>query len=288
MLKRIITAIVAILLMIPILMYSHTWIFPVAAGFLSLVALFEIAGCIHIKKKISLMVVSFSYIFLVFSAVSAYYITNKSFSIDRLTTIVLALTFFYIFLNFVFTMLSLGKTKFIETAEFVALTIYVLIGFISITLLRKQMDMGGYLFGLIFIGAWATDTGAYFVGVLIGKHKLIPSVSPKKTIEGAIGGILGSIVGFVIYALILQTTAKIEVNYLTLIILAAIISVVSQFGDLVASYLKRECNIKDFGHLFPGHGGVLDRFDSIIAVAPTIYFALLLLEDYCWIFRLPA
>ena len=142
----------------------------------------------------------------------------------------------------------------------------------SIALLRRQGDAGVYLYGLIFIGAWMTDTGAYFVGVLFGKHKLIPKVSPKKTIEGAFGGILGCIVGFVLYGFIIQSICDVKVNYVAMIVVATVISVVSQFGDLVASYIKREREIKDFGFIFPGHGGVLDRFDSIIAVAPTIYF----------------
>jgi len=107
---------------------------------------------------------------------------------------------------------------------------------------------------------------------LFGKHKLIPKVSPKKTVEGAFGGILGCIVGFVLYGLIMQAISEVKVNYIAIILLAIVISIVSQFGDLVASYIKREREIKDFGFIFPGHGGVLDRFDSIIAVAPTIYF----------------
>jgi phosphatidate cytidylyltransferase len=169
-------------------------------------------------------------------------------------------------------MLSLGEIKFLQAAELITWTLYIMIGIMSIALLRRQGDAGVYLYGLIFIGAWMTDTGAYFVGVLFGKHKLIPKVSPKKTIEGAFGGILGCIVGFVLYGFIIQSICDVQVNYVAMVVLATVIAVVSQFGDLVASYIKREREIKDFGFIFPGHGGVLDRFDSIIAVAPTIYF----------------
>ena len=105
-----------------------------------------------------------------------------------------------------------------------------------------------------------------------GSVLLTGRTGPKKTVEGAFGGILGCVVGFVLYGFIIQVVSQVQVNYVAITILAIIISVVSQFGDLVASYIKREREIKDFGFIFPGHGGVLDRFDSIIAVAPTIYF----------------
>ena len=145
--------------------------------------------------------------------------------------------------------------------------------------------VGQYAYILIFIGAWATDTGAYFVGVLFGKHKLIPAVSPKKTVEGALGGILGCVFGFVVYGLILNFFFDVKVNYLPLVLLAILVAIVSQIGDLIASYLKRESGIKDFGTIFPGHGGIMDRFDSIIAVAPVIYGSMLLISNHVWFFQ---
>ncbi len=279
MLKRVITAIVAICVLIPCLILSDTVIFPIACSIVALIALYEITGCIGVRKKWLISGMTFLYGALVSAVVTAYFVGVKNsaefysiFSMEKVVVMVFGATFAYIFLTCCFTMLSLGEIKFLQAAELITWTLYIMIGIMSIALLRRQGDAGVYLYGLIFIGAWMTDTGAYFVGVLFGKHKLIPKVSPKKTIEGAFGGILGCIVGFVLYGFIIQSICDVKVNYVAMVVLATVIAVVSQFGDLVASYIKREREIKDFGFIFPGHGGVLDRFDSIIAVAPTIYF----------------
>lgn len=276
---RVLTAIAAIGVLIPCLIWSDTALFPIACGIVALIALFEITGCIGIRKKWFLSITTFLYGAFISAIVSYYFINIKNsiafqsiFSFEKITVMIFAATFVYIFLIFCFTMLSMGEIKFLQAAELIAWTLYIMLGIMSIALLRRQGQAGVYLYGLVFIGAWMTDTGAYFVGVLFGKHKLIPKVSPKKTVEGAFGGILGCVVGFVLYGFIIQVVSQVQVNYVAITILAIIISVVSQFGDLVASYIKREREIKDFGFIFPGHGGVLDRFDSIIAVAPTIYF----------------
>ncbi len=120
---------------------------------------------------------------------------------------------------------------------------------------------------LIFIISFGTDTFAYIFGNLFGKRKLCPNISPNKTIEGSIGGILGSLVLTLIFAYYMDIK-----SYLSLSILAIIASISSQMGDLIASKIKRIAKIKDYGKLFPGHGGVLDRFDSIILTAPIIYY----------------
>lgn len=120
---------------------------------------------------------------------------------------------------------------------------------------------------LIFLIAFGTDTFAYFAGNLFGKNKLIPKVSPNKTIEGSIGGIIGSLIITIAFSYMFDIGDIWKVG-----IMSIITSVVSQFGDLVASKIKRTTGIKDYGKLIPGHGGILDRFDSIILTAPVIYY----------------
>ena len=124
---------------------------------------------------------------------------------------------------------------------------------------------------LPFIIAWATDTGAYFTGYFLGKHKLAPEMSPKKTIEGAIGGILVAVIATVVYGVILYGN-----YYLVGMIKYAIVggagSVVSQIGDLAASCIKRDFGKKDYGTILPGHGGLMDRFDSVLFAAPYVLF----------------
>ena len=128
---------------------------------------------------------------------------------------------------------------------------------------------------VIFIGSWITDTCAYFTGLAIGKHKLAPSISPKKTIEGSVGGIVGVTVILAAYAAIMGNIMdNITVNITSAICIGVICGVISQLGDLCASIIKRENNIKDFGKIMPGHGGVMDRFDSFIFVAPVVYYFL--------------
>ena len=144
--------------------------------------------------------------------------------------------------------------------------------------LLRYLTNGAYLFLLPFIGAWVCDTFAYFTGRFFGKHKLAPAISPKKTVEGSIGGIVFAVAVFAIYGAILSARG-LTPNYLALCLAGFFVSILSQIGDLALSLVKRECGIKDYGRLFPGHGGVLDRFDSVIATAPIILI-LSLLEGF--------
>ena len=137
-----------------------------------------------------------------------------------------------------------------------------------------QEENGKYIFLLVFIGAWVTDIFAYFCGMLLGrggKHKLIPEVSPKKTVEGSIGGIVFCVIAMVVYGIIIrQTQSDMKVNLWFLALSGIAVSVVAQIGDLSLSVIKRHYGIKDYGWIFPGHGGILDRFDSVIAVSAVL------------------
>ncbi|WP_297130648.1 phosphatidate cytidylyltransferase [Terrisporobacter sp.] len=139
----------------------------------------------------------------------------------------------------------------------------ILIDFIVLTM--DNFDMGKIYVWLIFIIAFMTDTFAYFSGYLFGKHKLIPKVSPKKTVEGSVGGILGSTLICMVFGYFFK------IDLAVIIFLGFFGSIVAQFGDLFASSIKRYVGIKDYGKLIPGHGGILDRFDSVILVSPFVY-----------------
>lgn len=140
----------------------------------------------------------------------------------------------------------------------------------------RQLSGGEYAVWLIFIGSWGSDTMAYVVGRKIGKTKIAPKLSPKKSLEGLIGGIVGAALIGVIFAIIFKS--QLEESFSNPILLfgltGAIGSVVSQIGDMAASAIKRNKGIKDYGTLIPGHGGILDRFDSVIFIAPIVYFML--------------
>ena len=142
---------------------------------------------------------------------------------------------------------------------------------LSCVYLLRSMNSGQYLVWLIFLSAWGSDTCAYCSGMLLGKHKMTPVLSPKKTIEGAIGGVAGAVILGLLFALI---TTKQYVPYMLICLAGAFIAMI---GDLAASAIKRQTGIKDYGTLIPGHGGVLDRFDSVIFTAPAVYLMSLLL-----------
>ncbi|NLL72172.1 MAG: phosphatidate cytidylyltransferase [Clostridiales bacterium] len=135
------------------------------------------------------------------------------------------------------------------------------------------LEDGAILVWLIFIGSWGSDTCAYCVGILFGKHKIIPKLSPKKSLEGCIGGVIGAaLIGF-LYALALgNRITGIDNPKLLFTIIGASASIISQIGDWAASAIKRNFDIKDYGKLIPGHGGILDRFDSVIFTAPIVYY----------------
>ena len=141
----------------------------------------------------------------------------------------------------------------------------------------RVLDGGAYLVWLVFLGAWGSDTCAYCVGRLIGKHKAFPVLSPKKSWEGCVGGVLGAaLLGFV-YALIFQSKlTAVGSPLIAFPVICACASILSQFGDLAASGIKRQHKIKDYGKLIPGHGGVLDRYDSVIFTAPATFLLLTL------------
>lgn len=138
------------------------------------------------------------------------------------------------------------------------------------------INIGKYLIWYALFVAWGTDIAAYIIGSKFGKHKFT-DISPKKSIEGAVAGIFGAILLAIIYTIVLNQFLHINISYLYIAVVAILLSIIGQIGDLAASTVKRYNNIKDFGDLIPGHGGMLDRFDSVIFIAPFAYFLLMIL-----------
>lgn len=136
----------------------------------------------------------------------------------------------------------------------------------------RVLPGGAFTVWLVFICSWGCDTCAYCVGMLIGKHKMAPRLSPKKSVEGGIGGIAGAALIAVLYALAINHWGNGDANVASFALIGAVGGMISQVGDLGASAIKRNYGIKDYGKLIPGHGGILDRFDSVIFTAPIIYY----------------
>ncbi|MBQ8207855.1 MAG: phosphatidate cytidylyltransferase [Clostridia bacterium] len=264
MLKRIITSVVGVIIMIPVLWYSDTYLFVGAMSILCVVGCFELMRCIKVNHKYGIAIPQY-----LLAAAMPFLVRLGSGSEVWFKAAIFAHVVFMLYL-LAMAVFSHGKTRVEEVAMTFALCLYINVGFSSIILLRDHEGAGAYIFLLTFIGAWMTDIFAYFCGMAFGRHKLIPDVSPKKTVEGSIGGIVFCALGYVIYGLIIANVFEVEMNIIALGVFGVIISIVSQIGDLSASLIKREYEIKDYGSLFPGHGGVLDRFDSVLAVSSVL------------------
>lgn len=169
-----------------------------------------------------------------------------------------------------------GNVDFKEVFAVGMMTLYVSVFMPYIALMRCEYGIPAML--IVFISAWGSDTGAFFAGSFLGKHKLIPSVSPKKTVEGSVGGIVSAMLCCQIL-LFVTTVIGSTIGglsgiggYIKIGAIGIAASVVSQLGDLAASAIKRDCGVKDYGKIFPGHGGFMDRFDSVILITPMVYY----------------
>ncbi len=261
MLTRVLTGLVALCVLLPVLIFSATPVLPIGIALVAVICLYEIFGCTGMKKKAAVVIPP--YLFALVSPFLIRYMEN------RMQFALIAFMAAALYLLYLFTLIvwSHGKLPFGDVLAVYALVVYILAALLSILYIRDFNESGKYIYLLIFIGAWVTDTFAYFTGFLFGKHKLIEDVSPKKTIEGSIGGILFCALGFAILGFVVDRFFGQNANLLFLIISGVIISVISQIGDLIMSVVKRHYGIKDYGKIFPGHGGMLDRFDSILAVS---------------------
>ncbi len=268
---RIITAIVAIAIFVPICIFSDYIVFPIAMAILSAVAVNEMARCLGFNKKLVLTIPM--YLIAILLPISRFLLIKQS----HFFMLAMISVFFMLIYCLTYVMLRKNQDRINDVITFYGLFVYIVGCFSSIVCVR-YMAGGKYIYLLIFLGAWVCDTFAYFTGKFLGKHKLIPEISPKKTVEGSIGGIVFTIIAFVVYGLIVNNNFgdKIQISYVLLVILGLASSIISQIGDLVASSIKRQYEIKDYGRLFPGHGGVLDRFDSVMLVAPVTYIVFLI------------
>ena len=179
-------------------------------------------------------------------------------------------------LLFMELMISHVKVRFEKVC--VCLAAGLVIPYLMSSLVRIiTLEHGRFLIFIPFIAAFMSDAGAYFIGLKFGKRKLAPVISPKKSVEGAIGGVATAVIGMVIYCVILQIGFKFQVNYFFAVIYGILGAACGVFGDLCLSVVKRQTGIKDYGNVIPGHGGVLDRFDSVLLVCPAIEILLILI-----------
>lgn len=265
MLTRIITSVVGIPLVIAIIVIGNP-LLRYAILAVSLIALYEFYNVVKKQNKpmtyIGYAAIIFQYLF--FTGTMNHY-----------SIFMVALTL----VSLIVLVVCYPKYSIIDVGLTIFPVLYVGLMFSFIILIRDIQE-GEFWIWLIAISAWGSDTCAYFAGKTIGKHKLAPVLSPKKTIEGSIGGIIGAAVLAYIYTVIYTQYGAFTVRgQMVWIIIAVILgAVISQFGDLAASAVKRYYDQKDYGHILPGHGGILDRFDSFLFVAPVIYIVVIVMQ----------
>lgn len=264
MLTRIITSVVAIAVFIAVIICDPI-ILEFALGIVALAMLYECNQVITKSKILRLL----SYISGALILIGMMTITTHAAAL-----VVLAIGLFM-----VMTIILHGSVDFKEVFGVGFMTLYVSVFMPYIVNLRLEYGIPAML--IVFLSAWGSDTGAFFAGSFLGKHKLIPRVSPKKTVEGSIGGIVSAMLCCQILLYVTTLTGN-EIaglsgfsGYVKIGAVGIAASVVSQLGDLVASSIKRDSGVKDYGKIFPGHGGFMDRFDSVILIAPMVYYIVL-------------
>lgn len=273
--ERVITGIGIGIVGIPILIFSEYIIYPIFLGLMSLLGVWELLRVFNKDRSYVVSVPAYFIAFLLpIFAHDAF--TSKRGHINY-TMVAAGVMFAYLLYLIVACVFKKEKQLkegvspentigFSDVAAIYTSVSYVTISFTAMSITR-YMTNGEMVFGLVFVIAWMCDTFAYFTGRLFGKHKLAPNLSPKKTIEGSIGGVVFATVGCILYGLIVEHATGLSADYLMLGLLGIVLSVASQIGDIWASLIKREHGIKDYSRMLPGHGGVMDRFDSIIAIS---------------------
>ena len=266
---RVISALIGAALVIA-LIFSETVYFNILVCSAGLIAMHELYNSFSEQKKWPVIILG--YLFAVVIMSSLFIPGFELFGTSK----VLYLLMFYIMLVSICAVIFHEKIKFNDVLTSFFTLVYSVVFVCHLSLIHS-MTHGFILIFIPLICAWMTDTFAYIGGMTLGKHKLIPKVSPNKTVEGAVSGVLGCILSSLLFAYIISFFGF-KANLIPLCFISLICSILSQFGDLTASLIKRECGVKDFGNLIPGHGGILDRIDSLIFITPAIYYFLQIFE----------
>lgn len=271
---RVLSGIVLVIIIVAFLLLGGPWLFGLTL-LVAMKAYSELtratgvrgeSGKFSILEVLGLLGVIGYYLIIFFA-------NTQTFVMLTITLTIIAILFVYVF--------SFPKYNANQVMAAIFAFIYAPI-MLSYLYMTRCLEAGVYIVWLIFISSWVCDTCAYFVGSMIGKHKMAPILSPKKSIEGAVGGVLGSAIVGLIYAFILiKLNVKMNVSTDNMLwvypLISAVGALISMVGDLAASAIKRNFEIKDYGKLIPGHGGIMDRFDSVIFTAPMIYYMAVLL-----------
>ena len=271
--KRTITGVITLPVLAIILIFSNTIIMDIFTAIIACISMYEYFHCFKSTNKAN----PSQYLGYIYCILIAF----THFVDERLlTSIIIAIIPVSLVVLFAELVLSKGKKTVTDIAVTMLGICYIPLMLIYLSLVRDmELDHGlngKILVWFVLIASWGSDIFAYFIGRHFGKHKLT-AVSPNKTVEGAVAGVVGAILLGILFAILCNTIWGVGINYLLIGCIMAVLSIVGQIGDLAASSIKRYCDIKDFSVLIPGHGGMLDRIDSIIFVLPFAFILFSLL-----------
>ena len=267
---RLLTAAVAIPLLLVVLIVLPAWVLAWAVGIFCAIAAYELLYRTNLVRHVRM--VAYTAVAALLVPVFGHYQLTEGWHLLGVLV--------YVSLLFMELLLTKGKLRVSKVALCLVGGLVIPYAFAAIVRIMDA-ELGRYLVMTPFVLAFIPDSGAYFVGIKHGKTKLAPSISPKKSVEGAVSGILTGMIGMVAYMLVLQIGFDMKINYLFALVYGFVGSVMAIFGDLCFSAIKRQSDVKDYGVILPGHGGILDRFDSMIFVAP-LTEALLCLMPVAW------
>lgn len=274
--QRIFSGALLVAILIPTLLLGD-YVTGVVLALVSLVGIYELLKVFHLETSIpGIITYVIDVIYFALMILIDKQIIEKGLT-DTFSFMVITVLFFICLL--IVYVITFPKYKALEIMS--CLFIFVYAGVLLSYVYRiRSLEAGVYLVWIIFIASWICDTCAYFSGVFLGKHKAFPVLSPKKTWEGCIGGVIGSVLVALLFAIVFseQIDGSFGTPKIALPVIVFVCSIISMFGDLAASAIKRDYEIKDYGTLIPGHGGIMDRFDSVIFVAPVVYYMILLLK----------
>lgn len=263
---RIITAVVLLALLVPLIFVAPKICGAVIAGILCAIASYEMLYRTGLLRHLRLNI---------YSALMAFGVSMWSYFQFNYGVILLAVVLYYLL---VFGEMMIAHLQLHIKDAFLCFLSGIVIPFMLSSLVRILcMEQGRVLICIPFVIAFMCDAGAYFIGVFFGKHKLCPAISPKKSVEGLVGGVVIGTLSLLLFGWIVNTFFDAGVRYIPLILYGIIGCLASAFGDLCLSAIKRQTGIKDYGNLIPGHGGVLDRLDSVLVAAPLTEALLLIL-----------
>ncbi|MBR6790352.1 MAG: phosphatidate cytidylyltransferase [Oscillospiraceae bacterium] len=267
--QRLITAMIGLVVLFAVLFCYNTIVLNIAISIIGAIAVYELLHSTGYVKSKLILLMSFLYALVVpfFSTLD-----NRDMQIW--------VTLAYFCVLFAVLLIRHQRVQFqeVSTAFFVSLLLPMAL---AMLVLMRDRSVHGIFYGmLVCVASWIADSAAYFVGRAFGRHKLAPQISPNKTIEGAVGGVVFSALFFMLFCagyrqvMIRFFDMQIEIAWFRAFVIGMICTFMGIIGDLMASVVKRQTGIKDFGNIMPGHGGIMDRFDSFLFVTPTLYLAL--------------